>query len=72
MYIYGEPDKETGENVASCIWTSRADAIKASRLPLHAKAAKHAQAAYEKFDLARYKVVKVAGETGLRIEEWTD
>ncbi|CAO1635559.1 unnamed protein product [Sympodiomycopsis kandeliae] len=72
LYWYGLPNTTTGENVASCIWTSREDAIIASRLPMHARAAKHSQAAYEKFDLARYKVVKEAGRRDLLIQEWQD
>lgn len=72
LYWYGVPSPTTGENVASCIWTSREDAVRASRLPMHARAARHSAAAYEKFDLARYRVVKRAGEAGLRVEEWRE
>lgn len=70
MYFYGAPDAVTGSNLATCIWTSREAAIAASALPLHAKATAHARKAYESFELSRYRVVKIAGETGLRIEAW--
>ncbi|PWN53714.1 hypothetical protein IE53DRAFT_117374 [Violaceomyces palustris] len=72
MYWYGAPDPETGENVATCIWTNRRDAIKASRLPQHAVAAKHSPLAFSRFDLTRYSVKKYAGEKRLRIEEWDE
>lgn len=72
MYWYGRPSAKTGHNLATCIWTSRQEAIKASSLPLHARAAVHSRKAYESFELSRYAVRKVKGETKLRIEEWTE
>ncbi|KAN0063457.1 hypothetical protein ACQY0O_003904 [Thecaphora frezii] len=72
MYWYGSPDPTTGENLATCIWTSRDDAIRASKLELHAKAARFTRSAYDTYDLTRYRVRKVAGEERLRIEEWND
>lgn len=70
LYWYGSPSVSTGENLATCIWTSREDAVRASRLPLHKAAALHAAPAYEKYQLSRYKVVKRSGETALRVESW--
>ncbi|KAB8343234.1 hypothetical protein FH972_022824 [Carpinus fangiana] len=70
MYFYGAPDAVTGTNLATCIWTSRADAIAASALPLHALAVAHARKAYESFELSRYRVVKREGETGVSVEAW--
>ncbi|MCO5599853.1 hypothetical protein L7F22_053960 [Adiantum nelumboides] len=72
MYWYGSPNAVTGHNLATCIWTNRQDAIRASALPLHARAAAHAFKAYESFELNRYAIVKVKGETKLRLEEWTE
>lgn len=72
MYWYGRPSEQTGHNLATCIWTNRADAIKASSLPLHARAAVHARKAYESFELSRYAIHKVQGETKLRLEEWVE
>lgn len=71
LYWYGLPSATTRENLATCIWTSREDAVKASSLPEHSKAATHSAPAYEKYELSRYKVVKRRGETGLRIEPWS-
>lgn len=72
MYWYGSPDVKTGENLATCIWTSRKAALKASKLELHKKAAGFAAPSYERYDLVRYKVVKKAGEREVKIEEWTE
>lgn len=72
LYWYGVPNHLTGENLATCLWTNRSEAIQASQLPMHKKAVKHAKLAYDKFDLGRYKVVKKRGEQGVRIEVWND
>ncbi|PWN18266.1 hypothetical protein BCV69DRAFT_285241 [Microstroma glucosiphilum] len=70
LYWYGQPDAETGENLATCIWTSREEAREASRLPMHKAARDLAVEAYETFELERYRVVKREGESGIRIEPW--
>lgn len=70
MYFYGAPDAETGVNLATCIWSSRGDARKASKLPMHRLAVEHARKAYAWFELERYAVVKREGEDGVTIEEW--
>lgn len=72
FYWYGKPDNVTGENLATCVWTNRQDAMRASRLPMHARAAKESQQAFSQYDLFRYRVVKRAGETGVRIETWNE
>lgn len=72
MYFYGTPDPATGVNLATCIWSSRADARKASALPMHRLAVEHAKKAYGWFELERYAVVKRRGEQGVRIEPWVD
>lgn len=72
MYWYGRPSEQTGHNLATCIWTSRSDAIKASSLPLHARAAVHSRKAYESYELSRYALRKVKGERKLRLEEWVE
>lgn len=69
MYFYGSPDPITGSNLATCVWTSRAEALAASALPLHAKAVVHARKAYASFELSRYRLTKLEGETTLRVEE---
>lgn len=72
MYWYGTPNAQTGHNLATCIWTNRQDAIRASSLPLHARAAAHALQAYDSFELNRYALRKVKGEAKLRLEEWVE
>lgn len=72
MYWYGVPDPGTGANLATCVWTSREDAVEASRLPMHRLAAVCARDAYQSFELSRYAVVKRRGEEKVRIEEWND
>ncbi|KAL9933254.1 hypothetical protein V8E36_007972 [Tilletia maclaganii] len=72
MYWYGTPNVVTGENLATCVWTSRADAIAASRLPIHAEAAAHSLPAFRVYDLTRYAVRKFRGETKLHIDVWTE
>ncbi|PWN93885.1 hypothetical protein FA10DRAFT_264483 [Acaromyces ingoldii] len=72
MYWYGRPNATTGHNLAMCIWTSRQDALQASSLPLHARAAAHSRKAYESFELHRFAVRKVRGESKLRLEEWLE
>ncbi|PWY98026.1 hypothetical protein BCV70DRAFT_39334 [Testicularia cyperi] len=70
MYWYGSPNVVTGENLATCIWTSRAAAVEASKLPIHGQAARYARKSYDRYDLIRYKVVKRAGEPHVRLESW--
>lgn len=72
MYWYGAPSPTSGHNLATCIWTSRQDAMRASRLPLHARAAAHSAKAYESFELSRYALRKVSSETRLRLEAWVE
>ncbi|KAK0555081.1 hypothetical protein OC846_000178 [Tilletia horrida] len=72
MYWYGAPHPITGENLATCVWTSRSDAIQASSLPFHAEAAAHSLPAFRVFDLTRYAVRKRRGETKVHIDVWTE
>ncbi|KAJ9113979.1 hypothetical protein QFC22_005797 [Naganishia vaughanmartiniae] len=71
MYWYGEPDSQ-GNNVATCVWTGRDAAQKASRLEKHRLAAGLAGRVYKSYELVRYCVRKEEGEPGLRIEEWEE
>lgn len=71
MYWYGSPSHSSvNSNLATCLWLSREDAIAASRLPLHNQAIKLTARAYESFELARYRVKKVRGESWVRLEDW--
>lgn len=53
-YWYASPDS-TGRNLATCMWHSREDAIRAAKLPWHRKAAALIQAGiYDTWTLERY------------------
>lgn len=71
MYWYGVPDPETGLNLATCIWQSRAHAIAANSRPKHAQAAKLAKSSFSVYQLERYVLRKTKGQKALEIEEYT-
>lgn len=58
MYWYGVPHPVTRDNLATCIWQSRAHAVAANSRPYHAKAARLAASSYEMYDLERYTLRK--------------
>ncbi|KAI0696726.1 hypothetical protein BC835DRAFT_1405888 [Cytidiella melzeri] len=70
LYWYGIPHAETGLNLATCIWQSRAHAIAANSKPHHIRAMRLAAASYERYELARYRLKKVKGERELRVEPY--
>jgi hypothetical protein len=70
MYWYGVPDPETGLNLATCIWQSRAHAIAANPRPKHAQAAKLAKSSFSTYALERYILRKVKGRRELDILEY--
>lgn len=67
LYWYGIPHEVTGLNLATCIWQSRQHAIAANSRPHHIRAMKLAAASYETYELQRYRLTKLKGETGLHI-----
>jgi len=67
LYWYGIPHPVTELNLATCIWQSRQHAIAASSHPHHVRAMRLAAASYERYELSRYRLKKVKGETGLRL-----
>lgn len=69
LYWYGVPDS-TGLNLATCIWQSRRHAIKAISGPKHLQAMKHAQDAYEVYDLERWVLKKEKGTKGFKLHKW--
>ncbi|KAJ7462296.1 hypothetical protein B0H11DRAFT_2241437 [Mycena galericulata] len=71
LYWYGIPNPETGMNLATCIWQSRKHAIAANSRPHHIRAMKLAAESYEVYNLERYVLRKVAGNTGVSIEPFT-
>lgn len=70
LYWYGIPHPETGLNLATCIWQSRAHAIAANSKPHHVRAMRLAAASYERYELARYRLIKSRGEQELRVEPY--
>ncbi|ORY89751.1 hypothetical protein BCR35DRAFT_287766 [Leucosporidium creatinivorum] len=68
-YWYGAPNSH-GSNLATCIWMSRAHAVKATSGPKHVEAMRLAMAMYANYDLERYVLRKVNGETGVTVEQW--
>lgn len=60
MYWYGVPHPITRDNLATCIWQSRAHAVAANSRPYHAKAARLAATSYEMYTLERYTLRKGA------------
>jgi hypothetical protein len=67
MYWYGIPDPETGLNLATCVWQSRAHAIAANSRPDHIRAMRLAASSYERYDLERWTLCKTAGSRRLEV-----
>lgn len=72
MYWYGTPHPETGLNLATCVWESRAHAVAAHSRPHHLVAMRLAAASYERYELERYRLCKVAGESTLQVLPFGD
>ena len=70
LYWYGTPHPATGLNLATCIWQSRGHAVKANSRPHHIRAMRLAAAAYEFYDLERWRLQQIKGERGLRVERY--
>ena len=70
LYWYGIPHQETGLNLATCIWQSRAHAIAANSRPHHIRAMRLAAASYERYELRRYRIRKIRDDPVLRVEPY--
>ncbi|KAL0956593.1 hypothetical protein HGRIS_002729 [Hohenbuehelia grisea] len=70
LYWYGIPNPETGMNLATCIWQSRKHAIAANSRPHHIAAMKLAAASFSTYELERYRLRKVRGESHVAIEPY--
>lgn len=70
LYWYGIPHPETGLNLATCIWQSRAHAIAANSQPYHVSAMRLAAVSYERYELRRYRLSKVWGERNIRVQPY--
>ncbi|KDN44487.1 hypothetical protein RSAG8_05534, partial [Rhizoctonia solani AG-8 WAC10335] len=71
MYWYGVPDAETGDNLATCVWQSRAHAVAANSRPHHIKAMRLAAASFEYYRLERYALKKWKGTPQLEVVPYT-
>ncbi|KAG8687210.1 hypothetical protein FRC09_013633 [Ceratobasidium sp. 395] len=71
MYWYGVPDSETGDNLATCIWQSRAHAVAANSQPHHIKAMRLAAASFEFYTLERHVIRKWRGIPGLEVAPYS-
>jgi hypothetical protein len=67
MYWYGTPDPETGLNLATCVWQSRAHALAAHSRPRHIQAMRIAAASYESYDMERWTLRKTVGSRRLEV-----
>ncbi|QRV94116.1 hypothetical protein RhiJN_22134 [Ceratobasidium sp. AG-Ba] len=67
MYWYGVPDPETGDNLATCVWQSRAHAVAANSRPHHIKAMRLAAASFEYYTLERHVIRRWRGVPGLEV-----
>ncbi|SGY13781.1 BQ5605_C010g05974 [Microbotryum silenes-dioicae] len=68
-YWFGVPNSR-GSNLATCIWMSRAHAVRAIAGPKHVEAMRLAEAMYANYDLERYVLRKAKGVVGVTIEPW--
>ncbi|KEP52465.1 hypothetical protein V565_044980 [Rhizoctonia solani 123E] len=71
MYWYGVPDSETGDNLATCVWQSRAHAVAANSQPHHIKAMRLAAASFEFYTLERFVLKKWKGTSELELVPYT-
>lgn len=70
LYWYGTPHPDTGLNLATCIWQSRAHAAAANSRPHHLRAMRLAAASYERYELERYCLCKVRGEVSVSVRPY--
>ncbi|KAH7339442.1 hypothetical protein B0J17DRAFT_655120 [Rhizoctonia solani] len=71
MYWYGVPDPQSGDNLATCVWQSRAHAVAANSQPHHIKAMRLAAASFEFYTLERYILRKWKGASKLELVPYT-
>ncbi|KAF8706208.1 hypothetical protein RHS03_05129, partial [Rhizoctonia solani] len=71
MYWYGVPEA-SGDNLATCIWQSRAHAIAANSGPHHIKAMRLAASSFEYYTFERFVLRKWKGVTDLELTPYTE
>ena len=67
MYWYGIPHPETGVNLATCVWQTRAHAIAANSRPDHIRAMRLAGSSYELYEMQRWTLRKTIGSRRLEV-----
>ncbi|TQN73992.1 UPF0643 protein [Colletotrichum shisoi] len=70
-YWFGSPDSE-GRNLATCLWRSRPDAIKAGHGPAHRKASRATASMYSFWQIDRHQLVIRDGAESWEIIDWVD
>ncbi|KAF3905470.1 hypothetical protein ABW20_dc0106299 [Dactylellina cionopaga] len=71
-YWFGTPHKETGRNLATCIWRHRDDAKKGGAGPGHVRAMEAVRNIYLEWRVERLKFVVEKGGTAWSIGKWID
>ena len=66
FYFRGAPN-ERRECLSFCIWSSRDEAKRAARLPLHSMAMNMVDEMYESYKLERYMLLKHPGQSRLEL-----
>lgn len=70
LYWTSAPHAVTGVRTTACIWRSRAHAIAAHSGPHHIRALRRALSTHTRYDMCRFRLRKVRGESTLRVERY--
>jgi hypothetical protein len=70
-YWFGNPDAE-GRNLATCVWRSRADAVRAGHGKAHRRASRATASMYSFWKIDRHKLVIADGVETWEIVDWSD
>ncbi|KZL77729.1 UPF0643 protein [Colletotrichum tofieldiae] len=70
-YWFGSPDSE-GRNLATCVWRSRPDAVKAGHGPAHRRASRATASMYSFWRIDRHRLIIRDGAESWEIVDWVD
>ncbi|KZL64828.1 upf0643 protein [Colletotrichum incanum] len=70
-YWFGSPDSE-GRNLATCVWRSRPDAVKAGHGPAHRRASRATASMYSFWRIDRHRLIIRDGAESWEIVNWVD
>lgn len=70
-YWFGEPDSEY-KNLATCVWRSRADAVKGGQGSAHKKASRATHSLYTWWKIDKHRLSIGEGAKTWSIGEWTE